>query len=140
MEKQGERDCKGSSTSIAKTKFERVLEKAQEKKENVTSSLLKLKVTTHGFKALAQEKKEMRMKEQEELLNKVDKVTLPTKKGNLKRTSSEEIYKELEKELKDLGSLKDEVVKPSKGEKEDHHKKKKGFERTVCQEARRKRN
>ena len=64
-----------------------------------------------------QEKKEMRLKEQEELLNKVDKVTLFVKKGKAKRTQSEEICEELEKKLEDLSPVEDEVVKPSKKKK-----------------------
>ncbi|KGN57985.1 hypothetical protein Csa_009960 [Cucumis sativus] len=56
-----------------------------------------------------QEKKEMRLKEQEELLNKVDKVTLFVKKGKAKRTQSEEICEELEKKLEDLSPVEDEV-------------------------------
>ena len=60
-----------------------------------------------------QEKKETRLKEQEELLNKVDKVTLSVDKGKPKRTQSEEICEEF-KELEELSPLEDEVVKPSK--------------------------
>lgn len=67
------------------------MKKAQEKKIKVASDLLKLKVTTHGVKALMKEKKEIKLKEWENLFNKVKKVSLSTEKGKAKRTRSEEV-------------------------------------------------
>ncbi|KAE8637518.1 hypothetical protein CSA_004751 [Cucumis sativus] len=70
-----------------------------------------------GVKALAQAKKETKLKERKELLNKVEKVTLSVKKGKAKKTHSEEYDKEMEKELEDESPLDDEVAKPSKKKK-----------------------
>lgn len=70
-----------------------------------------------------QEKKETRLKEQEELLNKVDKVTLSVDKGKAKRTQSEEICEEF-KELEELSPHVDVVVKPLKKKRKVTIKKK----------------
>ena len=80
----------------------------------MASDLLKLKVTTHGVKALTKEKKEIKLKEWENLFNKVKKVSLSTEKGKAKRTRSEEVCEEFEKELRNLSPLKEEMVKPSR--------------------------
>lgn len=65
---------------IAETKFDRLTKKAQEK--------TKIKVKVHGIKALAQEKKETKLREREELLRKVDEVafSLEKSKGTKKTT------------------------------------------------------
>ena len=117
MEKQGKKDKETSSSPIILTKFERVTKKVQEKKEKMAYGLFKLKVTVQGVKALAQAKKETKLKERKELLNKVEKVTLSVKKGKAKKTHSEEYDKEMEKELEDESPLDDEVAKPSKKKK-----------------------
>lgn len=60
------------------------------------------------------EKKETKLREQEELLNKVEKVALSTEKGKTKKTT-EEYCKEFEREVEELSPFKDEeVVKPPK--------------------------
>lgn len=76
--------------------------------------LLKLKVTTHGIKALVEEKKEIKLKKREELFNKVEKVSLSAEKGKAKKTRSEEFNKDFDKELGNLSPLVDEVVEPSR--------------------------
>ncbi|KAA0053481.1 protein MNN4-like [Cucumis melo var. makuwa] len=111
---------KSSHNPMVKTSM-RILEGGCEegpREEGKASGFLKLKVTAHDIKALVQEKKETRLKEQEELLNKVDKVTLSVDKGKPKRTQSEEICEEF-KELEELSPLEDEVVKPSKKKRND---------------------
>lgn len=58
------------------------------------------------------------MREREELLNKVDRVALSTKKGTAKEKTTEEHCKEFDKEIDEFSSLEDEdVVKPSKKKK-----------------------
>ncbi|KAA0060680.1 protein MNN4-like [Cucumis melo var. makuwa] len=99
MEKPDERDHEGFSTSIVETEFERVAKKTKEKKEKVAYDLLKIKLKARGFKALAQEKKETKLKEQHKLLNKMNKVSFFVVKDKAMKTSNEEICEELEKEL-----------------------------------------
>lgn len=82
---------------IVPTKFKRVAKESQ-KSEKVISRLPKIKVKAQGAKALADEKKENKLKEQEEHLNRVDKVALSTKKGKAKKII-EEYCKEFEKEM-----------------------------------------
>ncbi|KAA0062287.1 protein MNN4-like [Cucumis melo var. makuwa] len=82
-----------------------------------TSHNPRVKLVREFLRVLPYEKKEIKLREQEELLNKVDKISLSIKKGKTKKTSSEEIYEEFEKKLEDLSSFKDEVVKPSKKRK-----------------------
>lgn len=58
------------------------------------------------------EKKEVKLKEREELLNKVDQVSLSTVKGKAKKTSNEEFIEGFKRELGHLSPLEDdEVVK-----------------------------
>lgn len=67
------------SSPIDETGFERVTKKAQTKTEKVMSELLKIKVKAQCVKALVEEKFETKLKGQEELLSKVDKVSLSAK-------------------------------------------------------------
>ncbi|TYK00332.1 protein MNN4-like [Cucumis melo var. makuwa] len=105
LKKQGKKEKVQSSPSIAPTEFERVARKAQKKKEKVVSGLLKMKVIVQGAKALTQEKKEVKLREQEELLNKIDKVPLFAKKRKVKNTLSEELVEEFKRELDNLSPL-----------------------------------
>lgn len=58
------------------------------------------------------EKKEVKLKEREELLNKIDQVFLSTVKGKAKKTSNEEFIEGFKRELGNLSPLEDdEVVK-----------------------------
>lgn len=81
---------------------------------------MKIKVAAHGVKALAQEKRETKLWEWEELINKAEKIALSAEKVKAKKTSGEEIFKELEK----LSPFEDEVVKPSKKKRKVTMKKK----------------
>ncbi|KAA0045354.1 protein MNN4-like [Cucumis melo var. makuwa] len=101
---------------MALTEFKKVAAKAHAKKEKVAFCLLKLKVTTRGIKALAEEKKEKRLKDLEELLNIVEKITLSIEKGKAKKTTKE-YCEEFEKEMEDSSHLVEEVMKPPKRRK-----------------------
>lgn len=91
-----------TSSLIESTEFERVTKKAQEKHEKVKSGPLEIKVKAHDIKALVDEKKETKLREQEELLNK----------------TNDEYCKEFERKMEVLSPFKDEkVVKPSKKKK-----------------------
>lgn len=61
-----------------------------------------------------QDKKKVKLREQKELLNKIDQAPISTKKGKVRKTPSEEICEEFERKLEDLSPLEDEVVKPLK--------------------------
>uniref|UniRef100_A0A9I9DDN9 Protein MNN4-like n=1 Tax=Cucumis melo TaxID=3656 RepID=A0A9I9DDN9_CUCME len=87
----------GTSSAIVETKFERLIKKTQQKTEKVKSGLLKIKVKAHGVKALVQEKKETKLRKREELLSKVEKVTLSTNKGKGKEKTFDEHCNEFEK-------------------------------------------
>ncbi|KAA0032115.1 protein MNN4-like [Cucumis melo var. makuwa] len=100
-----------ASSPITPTELERIARKAHEKKEKVTSSLLKVKVTTQGAKAFVQEKKEVKLREWDELFNKIDQVTLPAEKGKMRKTPSEKIYEEFK------GTIRQEVRRKRKEER-----------------------
>lgn len=55
--------------------------------------------------------------EWEELLNKIEKLSLSTKRDKMRKTLSEELVEEFERELDNLSPLEDEVVKSSKKKK-----------------------
>lgn len=74
----------GTFSPIIETKFERVLKNAHEKTEKVKYGLLKIKVKPQGVKTLAEENLETKLRGREELLSKVDKVTLPSEKSKEK--------------------------------------------------------
>ena len=67
-----------------------VARKAQENTEKVKTGLLKIKFRAQRVKALAEEKKETKLREQEELLCKVDKIALSAEKSKGKEASHHE--------------------------------------------------
>ncbi|KAA0041276.1 protein MNN4-like [Cucumis melo var. makuwa] len=100
---------------MVQTEFERVVNKAQEKTEKVRARLLKIKVKAQRAMALAEGKKEIKLRQPEELLNKVDKLALSVEKGKEKEKTFEEFYKEFEKEIDEFSPLEDNVVeRPAK--------------------------
>uniref|UniRef100_A0A9I9DG53 Protein MNN4-like n=1 Tax=Cucumis melo TaxID=3656 RepID=A0A9I9DG53_CUCME len=108
QEEQEEEVCEiSASMPIAKIKFDRVSRKAQKEKEKVKTRLLKIKVKAQGVKALAEEKKEIKLKEQKELLNKVNKLALSVENSKEKEKTFEEYCEEFEKEISELSPLKD---------------------------------
>ncbi|TYK01186.1 protein MNN4-like [Cucumis melo var. makuwa] len=80
------------------------------------TGLLKIKVKAQGIKALEEEKKEIKLREKEELLNKVDKVALSVEKRKEEKTF-EEHCEEFKKEIEELSPLEDEVVEKSSKKK-----------------------
>lgn len=108
--KSQERHKENSSLPIAPIKFQKATKKAQEKDKKVKFGLLKIKVKGQGFKALAEEKKENKLREQRELLNKVEQVALSTEKGKTRKKTTEKYCKEFEKEME----KEEEKVEPSK--------------------------
>lgn len=69
-----------------------------------------------SVKALVEEWREIKLRKQEEFLNKFEKVALSLKKGKAGKTN-EEYREELEKELDEESPLEEEVMTPSKKRK-----------------------
>ncbi|KAA0066500.1 protein MNN4-like [Cucumis melo var. makuwa] len=74
---------------------------------------VEIKVKTYGVKTLAQKKKEIRLREQEELLGKVEKVAIFAEKGKGEEKTFEEHYEEFEKEINELIPLEDKAIRPA---------------------------
>ena len=72
--------------------------------------LLKIKVKARGVKVLAEENKECKLKEWEELFKKAEKVALSAKKGKGKEKTIEKHYEEFKKKKDELSPLEDKVV------------------------------
>ncbi|TYK02168.1 protein MNN4-like [Cucumis melo var. makuwa] len=81
------------------------------KTEKVKFGLLKIKVKVEGVKALAEEEKETKIREQEELLNQGEKVALFAGKDKDKEKTFDEHCKEFEKEIEELSHLEDKGKK-----------------------------
>ena len=64
-----------------------------------------------------QAKRKAKLREQEELFNEIDQVSLFIEKRKVRKAPSEELVEKSKRELDNVSSLKDEVVQPSKKKK-----------------------
>ncbi|KAA0043614.1 protein MNN4-like [Cucumis melo var. makuwa] len=88
---------------------------SEEEKETLKPLIIN-RVEVQSVKALVEEWREIKLRKQEEFLNKFEKVALSLKKGKAGKTN-EEYREELEKELDEESPLEEEVVTPSKKRK-----------------------
>lgn len=66
-------------------------EKLKKKKEKVATNLLHIKVKVQGVKALAEQKRETNLREWEELLKRIEEVSISVEKGKANKIPREEL-------------------------------------------------